>query len=56
KNGIEAYPYNPCCIVASGTVHRPINDGLMGFWFSSVVAIAELEGLQALVTAIELRP
>ena len=55
ENGVEAYLQYPCRIAASGAVHRHINNGLMGFGFSSVVAIAELEGLQALFAAIELR-
>ena len=54
ENGVEAYLQDPCCIPASGTVHCHINNGLMGFRFSAVVAIVELEGLQALITAIEL--
>jgi len=54
ENGVKAYLQHPCGIPASGAVHRHINNGLMGFRFSAVVAIAELEGLQTLITAIEL--
>jgi len=54
ENDIEAYLQYLCLIAASGSVHRHINNGLMGFGFSTVVAIAELEGLQALFAAIEL--
>lgn len=55
ENGIEAYFQYSCRITASGAVHRHINNGLMGIGFSAVVAIAELEGFQAVFTAIKLR-
>lgn len=55
ENGIEAYLQYPCRIAASGVVPRHINDGLMDFGFSTVVAAAELESLQVLFAAIGLR-
>jgi len=55
QNGIKAYTKNPCGIPASRAIHSHINDGLMGFGFRPVVAIVELESLQALIAAIELR-
>ncbi|OCJ30554.1 hypothetical protein A6U95_06515 [Serratia sp. 14-2641] len=55
ENSVETYPQYPCRIAASGAIHRHINNGLMGIRFSTVVAILELKGFQALLTAIELR-
>lgn len=56
ENGVETYPQYSSRIAASRALHRHINNSLMGFGFSPVVAVLELKGLQALLTAIELRP
>ena len=55
ENGVEAYFQYSCRITASGAVHRHINNGLVGFGFSAVAGIAELEGFQAVLTAVKLR-
>ncbi len=54
ENGVETNAHNACGGTASGAVHRHINNDLLGFGFSAVVAIAELEGFQAVFTAIKL--
>ncbi len=56
---LEARPLKPlrrpCCrITTSGTIHRHINNGLVGFGFSAVVGIAEPEGFQAELAAVKL--
>ena len=53
-NGIESYFQYSYRIPASGTVHLHINNVLMGFGFSAVVSIAELEGFEAVFAAIKL--
>lgn len=54
ENGVEADFQDSCRITTSGTVHRHINNGLVGFGFSAVVGIAELEGFQAELAAVKL--
>lgn len=54
KNSVEAYSKNTSSVPASRAIHRHINNGLMSIWSGTVVAITELEGLQALFAAIEL--
>ena len=54
ENRVEADAENPGGITASRAIHCHINDGLMRVWSGTVVAITELEGLQTVLTAIEL--
>jgi hypothetical protein len=56
ENGVETYPQYSSRIATSRAIHRHINNSLMGFGVSPVVAVVELKGLQTLLTAIELRP
>lgn len=51
ENGVETYPQYSRRIAAYRAIHRHINN----IGFRPVVAVVELKGLQALLTAIELR-
>ena len=54
ENSVEAYPKNSGGIPTSGAIHRHINNGFVCIRFSSVVEVTELEGFEAVLTAIQL--
>lgn len=54
KNRVEAYPENSGGIPTSGAIHRHINNGFVCIRFSPVVEVTELEGFEAMLTAIQL--
>lgn len=54
--GVQAYTQDARGVPASRAIHCHIDNGLMSIRFGSVVAKVELEGFQAIFTAIALGP